>query len=180
MMEITCMNTLMKRLVRSSIFLGLAAGSTAAWADDSNGCGIGWVVFKDKSLVSSSLRQTTNGVAPNTFSMTSGTSGCARHSIVYTELRGLHFVESNGDALEAEIASGHGNYLESFALTLGCPSSVTPTFAATLRQGYNEIYGDSNDAAQTPSDVYAKIRNVLRTNNEVQNACPLVSTNIPS
>jgi hypothetical protein len=172
--------TLTARFVRTSILLGLAAGSTAAWADDSNGCGVGWMFFKDKSLVSSSLRQSTNSIAPNTFSMTSGTSGCARHSIVYTELRGLHFVESNGDALEAEIASGSGNYLESFALTLGCPASVTASFAATLRQGYNEIYGDSNDANQTASDVYAKIRDVLRTNNEVKNACPLVSTNIPS
>jgi len=58
--------------------------STSAFAagDQSSGCGLGWEIFKKNSLVSSSLRSSTNAMASNSVAMTSGTSGCPKHGSV--------------------------------------------------------------------------------------------------
>ncbi len=83
--------------------------------DSSSGCGLGWQLFPQTSLVSSSLRSTTHSFLPNTFSMTSGTSGCAKHSIVKNEFKAIHFAETNYDALMIDMAKGNGEYLNTFA-----------------------------------------------------------------
>ncbi len=89
--------------------------SFSVHADSSSGCGLGWMVFKDQSLVSSTLRNTTHFILPNTFSMTFGTSGCAQHKIVLNEKRAIHFIESNYAQLMIDMAKGSGEYLNALA-----------------------------------------------------------------
>ena len=169
--------------LQKKFFVSLVAitslGSNSAYAaDGSSGCGVGWYIFKENSLVSSYSRSITNTFLGNTFSMTSGTSNCAKHSIVYNEKRGLHFVESNADSLEIAIASGEGQFLQGFAESMGCPNTVTEEFATTLQSGYTQIYSshEVNGWVDT-AGLYNKIRSVLNQNSVLRNQCKLVGKN---
>jgi len=118
-------------------------------ADGSSGCGAGWYILKDNSLVSSTLRATTNGLFFNaTFGMTSGTSNCAKHSIVQNDKRSLHFMESNFVALKTDMARGQGEYLGAFADTLGCSWEAMGALSDTVQGQYDEIFqsGDAQTA----------------------------------
>ncbi len=131
------MKTILK-LISLSIFL---VSSTMA-RDGSSGCGPGWYVFKKNSLVSSSLRSTTNGfLAPSvTFGMTFGTSNCTKHSIVKTEKKTIHFVTHNIHEIKAEAAKGSGDFLSAYAKTIGCKSEDHKYFSSKLKNNYNEIF----------------------------------------
>lgn len=149
----------------------LFAGSAALAADGSSGCGVGWYLFKENSLVSSSLRSTTHYYVPNTFSMTSGTSNCAKHSIIQLEKRGLHFVEANDEALESEIAAGQGQLVQSLAATLGCGLSAQVDFASTLQAQYSTIY---TDESATAADRLSRILQAAGSNEALRGQCSLI------
>lgn len=106
----------------ASITLALFSSGAMA-ADGSSGCGPGWYLFKDNSLVSSALRATTNNFLfpVVTFGMTTGTSNCTKHQIVMKEKESLHFVTHNYPEVQVDIAKGEGEYLRSLATTIGCP-----------------------------------------------------------
>ncbi len=108
-------------------------------ADNSSGCGLGWMILKKNSLVSSSLRSTTHGFLPNTFSMTTGTSGCTRHSIVKKEMEAIYFAEANHVQLKSQMAKGEGEYLNAFAEVMGCGHDQT-NFSKSLKAQYEKIY----------------------------------------
>src|SRR5262245_4508488 len=101
-----------------------------ALADDSSsGCGLGWEVTRKMSLASSAIRSTTHAFLPNTFSMTSGTSGCAKHELVKGDEKAVMFAVNNYDSLVVEMAQGKGEYLESFAEALGCGDASMARFS---------------------------------------------------
>ena len=83
--------------------LATVISGTAYGADGSSGCGPGWYILKDNSLVSSALRATTNGILVPvvTLGMTFGTSNCSKHKIVKKEKESLHFVTMNYFELKA-------------------------------------------------------------------------------
>ncbi len=110
-------------------------------ADSSSGCGLGWAVFKDNSLISSALRATTNGIFLNTVAMTFGTSGCARHSIVMNDKKTLHFTEANHNELKVEVAQGSGEHLSGLSHLMGCSSDA---FSATLQKNYSQVFTKEN------------------------------------
>jgi len=120
--------------------ISAACSSNAMAADSSNGCGVGWYILKDNSLLSSYSRMATNSSLPNTFSMTSGTSGCAKHSIVQNDKRSLHFTESNLDALRVDAARGEGEYLSAFADTMGCSWKALPAFKTVIQTNYDSVF----------------------------------------
>ena len=125
--------------------------SFAYAADSSSGCGLGWSVFKENTLVSSSLRMTTNGLFFNqTFGMTSGTSNCARHSIVKNESKGIHFAEANFKQLAVEMAQGQGEYLQGFAVATGYIGDMA-LFGKLVQANYERILPD---ATTTPDQMY--------------------------
>jgi hypothetical protein len=73
----------MKNILVLLVGVAVLMTSSLAFSDDqSSGCGLGWQVTQRMSLLSSAVRTTTDWFLPNTFSMTSGTSGCAHHDIV--------------------------------------------------------------------------------------------------
>lgn len=121
----------------------LALGlSSAVFADDSsNGCGLGWQVTKRKSLVSSSVRGTTNNLFYNqSLGMTSGTSGCDKHSIVKNERAVEHFVEANYNNLMIDMAKGEGEYVQALAYVMGCDANSVEHFSNVTQKNYGAIF----------------------------------------
>jgi hypothetical protein len=149
----------MKRSLMIAAF-ALFFGSLAAHAEDqSSGCGLGWQVSNKNSLLSSSIRNTTNGIASNqTFGMTSGTSGCAKHSIVQNDKKGIHYAEANFQNLQVEMAEGHGEFVENFASVLGCSPASYGEFSNTMRAHYSEIF----DESATPSKVLTRVKGAMQ------------------
>jgi hypothetical protein len=164
-----------------SFVLGILALAPAVSlaADGSSGCGVGWYILKENSLLSSSSRNVTNAVLPNTFSMTSGTSNCAKHSIVQNDKKGLHFVESNADSLEINIAAGEGQFVEGFAFALGCAPEVMPQFAGALQSRYKELFPNpsaSSLQSNGSQELYLRIKGVLFEKGDIVHKCTALSS----
>jgi hypothetical protein len=135
-------------------------------ADSSSGCGLGWEVTQKQSLVSSAIRSTTNAILPNTFSMTFGTSGCQKHSVVKNESEQMYFVEANLDQLALDMAQGDGEYLRGFAAVMGCESAYGD-FSSFVQKQYPEIFSGS----VTPTRVLQQVKRGIRSNAALANTC---------
>lgn len=153
------MNPTLKALSLLAIIFALSIQSPVAKADDqSSGCGLGWMLFKKNSLVSSSLRATTNAFAFNTIAMTSGTSGCAKHDIVMKEKEALYFAEANYQKIINEMAEGKGEHLQAFAKVLGCNASAAAMAGKTFQNKYEAIF--TSDQVQ-PSQLLNNVANAI-------------------
>jgi len=142
------------------LFVGILMSAFAAQAmDGSSGCGPGWFLFKDESLVSSSLRSTTDGVLWPTVTggMTSGTSNCSKHSIVREDKESLHFATMNYYEIKGEIARGEGPFLTSFGSTLGCSGEVRAHLNQTLKENYRQIFPSSEVSPEHAVDEIHKV-----------------------
>ncbi len=149
------------------IFLSLFVGAPALADDGSSGCGLGWMVTKRKSLLSSLVRNYTNITGSATSGMTSGTSGCDKHSIVKNEKAAEHFAESNHNQLMIEMALGQGQYLTSFAQVMGC-KNADAEFAKATRSSYESIY--TSDQV-TPAQVIQNTKFEINKNPNLAKAC---------
>lgn len=133
----------MKKLIVS--IAAVAALSSAAFAgvNSQTGCGLGSMIIKDdSSAILLALQATTNGTSANqTFGITSGTSGCKKTKLVMNE-RAEEFVASNMDQLAKEIATGHGESVDTLAELLSVDDKEA--FASTLQSNYNSIYTSKN------------------------------------
>lgn len=145
----------MKKTLLGLMVLALLTISHARAADSSSGCGLGWMILKKNSLVSSFSRALTNYTFSSTLGMTSGTSGCTQHSIVKVDKKPMHYTESNHHALMAEMAAGKGEALETYAAVLGCSPQVRAKFSKTMQNSYGKIY-DNVDI--NPMDVLKNVR----------------------
>jgi hypothetical protein len=152
--------------------IGSLGISEALAADGSSGCGPGWYVLKDNSLVSSSLRSTTNGMLfpVYTIGMTIGTSNCTQHKLVLKEQESLHFATMNHFELKSEIAKGHGEYLSAFAETMGCPAKAQDRLNEQLRLNYSKIYSDS---MVRPEKVLEEVYHTIFSDRDLTNQCSL-------
>lgn len=140
--------------------------SSAFAADSSSGCGLGWEVGQKNSLVSSAIRSTTNAVLPNTFSMTFGTSGCQKHSVVKNESEQMFYVEANLEHLAVEMAQGDGEYLRGLAVMMGCENSYGD-FSSAMQQNYSQTFSEK---ASAPG-VLKQVRNGIRANSVLKQTC---------
>jgi len=129
-----------------------AAGSVGEPTTD--GCGLGWQIMKDKTMVGTSVRGTTNGFVPPTFGMTSGTIGCDQHSIAQNEHDSAAYAYNNFDSLKSEMAAGQGEYLTGFAVTMGCDVS---TFGSMTKAQYKNIVGEKTSAI----DMYMNVKSIV-------------------
>ncbi len=145
--------------------LVVSIGSVSA-ADSSSGCGLGWEVTQKQSLVSSAVRSTTNVVLPNTFSMTFGTSGCTKHSVVKNEQEQKYFVEANLEQLTLEMAQGEGEYLRGFAAVMGC-ENVFGDFSSAVQRNYGTIV----PATASPAVLLENVKAQIRSNPTLVRAC---------
>lgn len=129
-------------------------------ADGSSGCGPGWYLFKKNSLVSSSLRATTNGILfpSTTIGMTMGTSNCSQHAIVKNEQESLKFATENYYEIASDAAKGNGDFLVSFASTIGCKVDNISVFNKEMKRNFNKIYnGKKVDPERMLKETYILI-----------------------
>ncbi len=139
-------------------------------SDGSSGCGPGWFILKKNSLVSSSLRSTTNGILmpTTTIGMTLGTSNCSKHSIVKNEIKSLHFVTQNYHELKSEIAKGEGEFIDTFASTVGCSEASGALLKSELRGNYKNIFKTSKSSAE---EVLGNIYKTIFTKGDLTALC---------
>lgn len=156
------------------VLVGISFSTQSFAADGSSGCGPGWYLFKDNSLVSSALRSTTNGsLWPSTAGgMTSGTSNCTQHKIVLKEQESLHFATMNHFELKNEIAKGQGEYLSAFSETIGCPASAQGRLNQKLQGQFKEIYPTTEI---TPSNVLIEVYKTILKDPELTRQCSLAA-----
>ena len=126
--------------------------------DQSGGCGMGWKVAPQNSLISSTTRSYVNLTFSNTIGMTSGTSGCAKHSIVQKEKEAIHFAESNQGQLMIEMAQGEGENLRGLAAVMGCSEAGTAALSKSVQQHYPQIFPSSSTSA---TQVLDSVRSVM-------------------
>jgi len=137
----------------------LVSSHASFGADQSNGCGLGWQVSSKNSLLSSAIRNTTNNFLPNTLSMTSGTSGCASHTVVKNDEEAVIYAVNNYQVLVAEMALGQGEFLDGFASTLGCRDALRSGFGELLQNNYAELRKEAANADGV--SLYRAVRTLL-------------------
>jgi hypothetical protein len=153
------------------LLVGTATLMTSSFAhsdDQSSGCGLGWQVTQRMSIVSSAVRLTTDTVLPNTFSMTSGTSGCARHDLVKNDEKAVLFAVNNYDSLIVEMAQGSGEFLEGFAQALGCNEAAFSKFSTFTQSRYQKIFENS---ANDGINLYKAVRTEIQASPELATQC---------
>jgi hypothetical protein len=130
----------------SAAFLGLflmAMGGSASAADGSSGCGPGWYILKQNTMLSSVGRAITNSVLfpISTLGMTFGTSNCAKHSLVEEHKRSLHFATRSYDILRQDMARGAGRHLDAYLATFGCNGMARHDLAGQMQAAFeSELY----------------------------------------
>jgi hypothetical protein len=133
--------------------------------DSSSGCGLGWEVAKENSLLSSFARALTNATFLNTVAMTFGTSGCTKHTIVQKEKEAQYFAEANYHNLLLEMAMGNGQNLENFAAVLGCNADH---FAERMQSHFAEIFPSRH---ASPDGMLENVRAAITFDPELRAAC---------
>lgn len=158
----------MNKFILSLIFVLVSQMSFAK--DGSSGCGPGWYLLDDNSLISSALRVTTNAILfPTvTIGMTMGTSGCTKHSIVKNEKRNLKFATENYFEIAAESTRGGGHFLTSYGEMLGCKGVNNAKFKVEMQKNFHKIFPSLDANAEN----LLKETYILILNNEsLRNSC---------
>lgn len=138
----------------------LAVGSTATFADNDVGCGIGSQIWAGQSgKVAKILAGTTNGLFANQlFGITFGTLGCSGTGTVTAQA--VTFTNENAEALARDMAVGEGESLNVLAELLKIQSEDKARFFEVSKQNFAKIYSAENqDALQ----VLASLQAVMAT-----------------
>jgi hypothetical protein len=165
-----------------SLFV-ITTNNIAFAADGSSGCGPGWYILKENSILSSSLRATTNGILwpTTTFGMTTGTAGCTKHKLVLTEKESLYFVTQNFYEIQKEMAQGGGEFLTAFANTLGCKqNSINQIyFNKKMQEKYRSIYPsgtiNGEQVERNSSGTLKEIYNIILEDSKLTQSCSFAS-----
>lgn len=155
--------------MKKLLSLALVLFGFNAFADSSVGCGLGSMIFKDNTLLSSTLRVTTNQVFLTQYlGVTSGTSGCSRHDIVMNEKAHIHFAEVNLEKIEQDMIKGQGDYVSVLAYTLGCQDSVINQFNVFTKNNYEKIFNSSETNA---GQMLKNLGHEMRSNKSLSKNC---------
>lgn len=143
----------MKKIISLIAAIGL---TTAVYANENTGCGLGSLIIKDQSTsVLQALAATTNGTSGNqTFGITSGTSNCNKPSDFVSNDKLNKFVEENMDELALDISAGHGETLSTVAKLMNVENNEA--FSAKLQSNFTSIYSNENVTSATVIDSIAK------------------------
>ncbi len=135
---------------------------------DTDSCGLGWQVTQKKTMLATSTRGTTNGFVPPTFGMTTGTIGCAQHSIAKNDVDAARYAFNNYESLTMEMAQGSGEYLSAFAHTLGCSAGVQSEFGRMTQDNYSAIMGN---AQTTAVEMFQNVKAQVKQNAVLASNC---------
>ncbi len=140
-----------------AMFLTLIVQSVKA-EDKGLGCGLGSEIAPDKTWVSATTQGAVDYFFPVSSSITSGTSGCADHSIVKKNKEAIHYAEANYKQLEIEISQGSGEYLVGFTQVLGCNNKVNMKVGKALQSHFEQLFPTQGNALQMLRDVQTLIK----------------------
>jgi hypothetical protein len=127
-------------------------------ADKGLGCGLGSEIAPDKTWISATTQGSVDYFFPVSSSITSGTSGCADHSIVKKNKEAIHYAEANYQQLELEISQGKGEFLVGFTQVLGCNNKVNVKVNQALQAHYEQLFPEQGNAGQMLRDVQTLIK----------------------
>jgi len=133
----------MNIIVKSAaLFFAVSAISSASFAGEGSGCGLGQTVFKGQSgLMPNILAATTNSTSGNqTFGLTSGTLGCNAEAVVKNDSQREIFVAANLDNLSQEMAQGHGDHLASLATIMNVEPKDEAAFYSLAQNEFGNIF----------------------------------------
>ena len=147
--------------------IGFALGLlmfTSAYAESYGmaGCGLGSMVFHDQSGMIQVVAATVNDiVSPQTFAISSGTSGCNEGG--NTSTMKLRYIETNKVALQEDAARGQGETLDGLMTLMGCTEGQK--VKSQIKKNYDSIFN-----SQDPKLILEKIQ----SNESVQNSCQTI------
>lgn len=142
---------MVKAIVAVLVLVGSVAHAQKVTKKDLNnnkgyglaGCGLGSMVFGDKTGPLQIIAATLNGVAGSqTFGITSGTSNCGQNND-YSDTK--TFIDNNAVAIENDVVRGQGEALQTLSKIMKCDESV---LSITLKNNYKEIYSSKETSTQ--------------------------------
>lgn len=159
----------MKNLYTFLTFTALVSFSPKTFADDtSRGCGVGSLAAPQKTLVSTSIAGTVDYFVPSqTFGLTSGTSGCAKHSLVLNQKMQEHFIAVHLEQIKLDSAIGGGESIEVLARTFGCNDQGSDFLGAKLQFNFERL------APQDAKSFQKSVNELVKKDQSLKNACPL-------
>ncbi len=149
-------------LVASLIAFGAQAD------DQSTGCGLGWKVTSKYTWIATTTRGTTNSFT-TPYGITTGTSGCAKHTIVKNEQTIRSFVNASYDSLSLDIATGGGENLTALTHLLGCSSSSSGQIGMRMQGSYQTLFPTNGTSDQFVNDVL----NMISIDSNLSQSCQL-------
>lgn len=151
-----------KKLMVVALAMAFPAGAMAG-AD--GGCGVGSKFFDgQKGVAPQVLAITTNGIAQQTFAVSSGTSGCTQDGVVKSNWKTAMFIDGNKEKLARDMSTGSGETLESLAKLIGVQDQHKPAFFQATKENFAKIFSSDNS---TPDQVMASLRQVLASDSEL-------------
>jgi len=121
----------------------LAASAQASTTQDAAGCGVGTMIFKDKTgLVYSVLAGTTNAYLFGTVSMTLGILDCPAAASINGKI--ASFIDFNKQQLAVETAQGQGDHLAALVEMFGVKEADRASAVSALKAKQVEIFASSN------------------------------------
>ncbi len=142
--------------------------STSAYANHYGmaGCGVGSRIFKDKPGKIQILAGTTNQFLEQSFSLSSGSSGCREHADKVAAL----FITVNQNAVKSDIARGNGETLNGLAEIYECQNSEP--IGRILQENFQSIYNGSDMSAEQEAK---NIQSILKRDAQVRKLCSTLS-----
>ncbi|MBT3585613.1 MAG: DUF3015 family protein [Halobacteriovoraceae bacterium] len=159
----------MKKMYLSLLLLSLPFTSALAVDKSVGGCGLGWKVNSKHSWIGITTRVTTNSTT-GPFGTTTGTSGCAKHSIVHNHKLDQHMAEASFDELMIEMAAGRGENLVAFSRALGCDDLHSGIFAQAIKANYSTI----SKEGRNPGQMLSSVRRIMAKNKQLERGCQLI------
>lgn len=159
---------LKKKLVIIALVMAFPVGVMAAGAaapDASGGCGVGSKLFENQRGVAPQvLAMTTNGIAQQTFAVSSGTSGCSQDGVVKSNWKTSMFIDGNKTKLARDMSMGSGEALESLAKLIGIQDQHKAAFFQATKDNFARIFASDN---VTTDQVVASLKQVLASDSEL-------------
>jgi len=142
--------------MRKVIALGILASllPTLAMARGNHpmaGCGLGYLLLsnKDNEKVTQVLGATTNGTfGTQTFGISSGTSGCTEDGAVKVARATEVFADVNLASLRQEMATGEGEYVNTFAVLLGANEATRPQMVRFFQSEYQNLFPTAGTSSE--------------------------------
>lgn len=149
-----------KTLSKVALALSLAVvASTSAHASSTQeaaGCGVGTMIFKDKTgLLYSLLAITTNGYLSGTVSMTLGILDCPKDASVNGKI--ASYIDFNKQQLAVEVSQGRGDRLAALVEMFGVKEADRQAAVSVLKANQVAIF-----AAQSGSAIQVEMRKTLQ------------------